>query len=319
MTEEQDFTRERDGIFASIAKLGGAPYLLTQSGAVIPLTDLEDADESVIRMDDIVHALANTNRWRGMFGRYSVLEHSLLIAQRAMTLGGPLHAWFALWHDAAEAYLGDLPAPVKAEVSAAMGDTLEGVERLTRCAIGFDHVSPEDAHRANRDVHALDMRICIDEIITLAPPSLKDPRLWGLPRPFIREGRLGVTPRGLTPKTIERDFVAFAHEVLLALPSMGWGRLAYIGRRLWRNAASREPELFGGSASAAPQGGFAEPTPTPEWINPNPQNSIVLPEGYPSVPTPAPTPAPPPAPALGLSAMLERRAAQAEIDASPEG
>lgn len=63
-----------------------------------------------IHIEDIAHALAHLCRYGGHARRfYSVAEHSVLMA-RAMQ---PEHRLWALLHDAAEAYLVDVPRPIK--------------------------------------------------------------------------------------------------------------------------------------------------------------------------------------------------------------
>lgn len=62
-----------------------------------------------IDMLDIIHCLSRVCRYSGHTnGFYSVAEHSLLMARHFKE-----HAKIALLHDAAEAYFGDLPRPIK--------------------------------------------------------------------------------------------------------------------------------------------------------------------------------------------------------------
>ena len=63
-----------------------------------------------IRIEDIAHALSNLCRYGGHVRRfYSVAEHSVSVAKACV----PRCTLWGLLHDAAEAYLVDLPAPIK--------------------------------------------------------------------------------------------------------------------------------------------------------------------------------------------------------------
>lgn len=67
--------------------------------------------QDMVKTEDICHALSHVNRFSGHTRRpYSVAEHSLLVYRLVDT--GPLQLE-ALLHDATEAYLGDVPTPVK--------------------------------------------------------------------------------------------------------------------------------------------------------------------------------------------------------------
>lgn len=70
------------------------------------------ADE--VHIEDIAHALSNICRFNGHVKRfYSVAEHSVFVA-----LCTPIeHRLRALLHDASEAYLCDLPRPIKRSVT----------------------------------------------------------------------------------------------------------------------------------------------------------------------------------------------------------
>lgn len=79
--------------------------------------DYDGDDPKQIRVSDIAHSLARTNRYGGCFhGRsYCVLEHEVALCRYARAEGMPRKDQFhLLMHDTSEAYIGgDFPRPVK--------------------------------------------------------------------------------------------------------------------------------------------------------------------------------------------------------------
>lgn len=72
--------------------------------------DFDRPLEAPIRLEDIAHALGMLCRFNGHIRRfYSVAQHSVLVSR----LVEPEHALLALFHDAPEAYIGDMTAPLK--------------------------------------------------------------------------------------------------------------------------------------------------------------------------------------------------------------
>jgi len=92
----------------SDARVGG--WLQTFSGGQFwPM----DPRPEEVAIEDIAHALSNLCRFAGhCLEFYSVAQHSVLVSGYVPAA----HAFQALLHDAAEAYLVDVPRPVKLEL-----------------------------------------------------------------------------------------------------------------------------------------------------------------------------------------------------------
>jgi 5'-deoxynucleotidase YfbR-like HD superfamily hydrolase len=88
------------------------PYIQTVSGRRVNPFDPDPAD---LDPADIAQALSNLCRFGGHSRAfYSVAQHSVIVSDRLAATGAPPdEVMAALLHDAAEAYLGDLPHPIK--------------------------------------------------------------------------------------------------------------------------------------------------------------------------------------------------------------
>lgn len=85
---------------------GGRPTIQTFTGIYFDFTDPEG---SVIDIRDIAHGLANLCRFNGQTSKfYSVAQHCVLMAGF-----GAADPFEMLMHDAHEAYVGDMPSPLK--------------------------------------------------------------------------------------------------------------------------------------------------------------------------------------------------------------
>lgn len=139
------------------------PVIRTYTGLDVPLMTF--TPEHVVS-EDIAHALAHQCRWGGHTRRfYSLAEHCLLVA----ALVPPAHRLYALLHDASEAYLGDIVAPLKRSTA------LEGyreVEARVQTAIyrafGLDPGVPDTVHAADLVALELEGRALFDPPIDRA-------------------------------------------------------------------------------------------------------------------------------------------------------
>ena len=87
------------------------PFILTYSGLNF---SLHDESINAFRLRDIAHSLSMQCRFTGHTKRfYSVAEHCVLMSRHVTDLDCKI---VALYHDAAEAYLGDVASPVKQQL-----------------------------------------------------------------------------------------------------------------------------------------------------------------------------------------------------------
>ncbi len=163
------------------------PWMMLASGQPFyPLDPLPDE----IDIADVARALSQICRYGGHVSRfYSVAEHCVLMAEVAPK-GFEL---MALLHDAAEAYLGDIPRPLK--YSPAMAAWREA-EAKVEAAIGERFGVPFPIMAT---IKALDDRIILDEWAQLMPASDRDIGVRGEP--------LGVTIHGWMPNEAQARFL----------------------------------------------------------------------------------------------------------------
>ena len=134
------------------------PYLQTVSGRwVNPF----DPDPDQLDAGDIARALANQCRFGGhsrVF--YSVAQHSVIVSELVEQRGGDADDVFAaLMHDASEAYLGDMPHPIKhrSSLGAAFKAAEDHLERALHDRFRIKEDVPE-IKRADRALLATERR-----------------------------------------------------------------------------------------------------------------------------------------------------------------
>jgi hypothetical protein len=105
--------------------------------------DYDDPQPEQISIYDIAHALSQICRFGGhtrVF--YSVAEHSILVS-RLLGKDRSLPRLAALLHDAHEAYLGDIPTPLK---NALGPEYRVMVDRLDRAIVAAVGLRPDEFH-----------------------------------------------------------------------------------------------------------------------------------------------------------------------------
>lgn len=161
---------------------------------------------------DVARGLAMTCRYGGQVKRYySVSEHCVLVSRHV----APELALKALFHDCAEAYIGDMIRPLKhqAEMSA-FRDAEKKIEAAIYAHLGLV-VTPEE-HAMIKEV---DDRILIDEICALsARPD------YYLSTPLLKDKQaLGITIESWSPTNAEIAFRTRAEVLGLKWPKSAWG------------------------------------------------------------------------------------------------
>lgn len=140
-----------------------APIILTHSGINF---NLLNPDLDLIDIEDIAHALAHLCRFTGHSKHfYSVAHHSILVS----SLVPAEHRLEALLHDAAEAYIGDVSSPLKAQLPG-YREIEHRIEAAIRQRFGLPaELSPY--------VKAADLQMLAAEKAQVMPPCTEP---WGL-------------------------------------------------------------------------------------------------------------------------------------------
>lgn len=139
---------------------------MTASGR--PFWPMDPRPEDIF-LSDIAHHLSLECRFGGACAwHYSVAQHSISVSR----LVSPENALWGLLHDAAEAYLKDIPRPLKVE----LGNVYRNAEaRVLACVavrFGLAFLIPPE-------VHEVDNRVLMTERAVLLPKGEDLPGPWG--------------------------------------------------------------------------------------------------------------------------------------------
>lgn len=132
------------------------PDILTNSGLYFNFLQPEP---SMVDIEDIAHGLSHVCRFAGQSNRfYSVAEHSVYVSM----VVPPSMALHGLLHDAAEAYVGDVTAPLKRLLI-----NYKLIEERAHLAI-FDHFNLDPVMPP--EIKEADLRMLATEQLVLMPP-----------------------------------------------------------------------------------------------------------------------------------------------------
>lgn len=126
----------------------------------------------VMTRNIVFHGLSNINRFAGMNFTamdepFTVLEHSIAVAEVLMDVTGNAElARMGLWHDAAEAYLGDIATPVKCMLGSAYSVLEMCVEKQV---LRYNNIS--DNQELRGEVKRYDLMCCVAEILVMSKTS----------------------------------------------------------------------------------------------------------------------------------------------------
>ena len=112
-----------------------------------------DPSPDMVDINDIANGLSKLCRYAGQCDEfYSVAQHSVIISKFV----SPEHALAGLLHDAAEAYLTDIPRPIKHMFNEHAGNLFSNTESAIFAAVAerFEISSeiPEEVHQADYNI-----------------------------------------------------------------------------------------------------------------------------------------------------------------------
>lgn len=134
----------------------------TWAGKNIDILNLKEED---FCLEDIAHGLATYKRFGAALAlnqTYNVANHSVLMAEYVLDTEDKIEAArYALMHDAAEAYLGDMPSPFKKYLP----DYIKLEAKFLALIFKKYHID----NNYKKLIKEIDVRIRLDEVLGLKP------------------------------------------------------------------------------------------------------------------------------------------------------
>lgn len=186
---------------ASITTLPAKGSAATGNGMLMPLFSGGQLDFSNITVDDInlidiIEALSKLNRYRGhTYFPYTVAQHCCMVADLvAEEDDEPEAILYALLHDGAEAYMIDIPEPIKRMLKdKGVWDVFEKLEedldRAIFAKVGLEYPMPANIAKL---VKAADLRLVATELVDVMPPV--PPGQWWNLKPSVKRADMEIAP-----------------------------------------------------------------------------------------------------------------------------
>jgi hypothetical protein len=172
-------------------------WIRTYSGSTFDFCDVQN---SLMHIEDIAHALANTCRYTGHPNRfYSVAEHSIYVAMSVK----PEYQLVGLLHDAAEAYVGDVSSPLKALLPDYRRIEEKVWKRVVETFKLLDYL-PHSVYAVDKNLQQVEMDQLFDP-----PPRRHGWRIIAGGDPHIPGGKI----RCLPPEAAKAEFLRMFHQL----------------------------------------------------------------------------------------------------------
>ena len=188
------------------ASNSGERYMIdTASGIRL---DLDDPRSEDIRIKDVAGGLSKVCRFGAQpLAYYSVAQHALLVRQLVVEAGYPELALAALHHDSHEAYLCDIPSPLKRKIRArttVYDEACRALDRVIAEALGFK--LPEQGSPEQQAIKHADRQALLVEATRLLPDGGEALRR---DRQFVDEkfAKLAPLDDPLLPAEVEKRFL----------------------------------------------------------------------------------------------------------------